>query len=176
VRGSVIKRGRSWSVVLDLGRDAAGKRIRHWHSGFRTRRDAERARVDLLSRVDRGAYVTPSQETVATFLQDWLGSVGSTVRPTTLAYYRMIVDCHLVPRIGGVPLQALSAGQINALYGTLLREGRRDGRGGLSRKSVRNVHMVLRRALADAVRWDRLSAIPPTSPTPRRPGAATHPP
>jgi integrase len=120
------------------------------------------------------AYVTPSQETVATFLQGWLGSVGSIVRPTTLAYYRMIVDCHLVPRIGGVPLQALTAGQINALYGTLLREGRRDGRGGLSRKSVRNVHMVLRRALADAVRWDRLVRNPAdlADPPPARRGDA----
>ena len=46
MRGSVIKRGGSYSVVLDLGRDpATGKRRRTWHSGYHTRKDAEKART-----------------------------------------------------------------------------------------------------------------------------------
>jgi len=53
MRGTVIKRGATWSVVIDLGlgTDAAGRRRRKWHSGYRTRKEAEWARVELLSRL-----------------------------------------------------------------------------------------------------------------------------
>lgn len=61
MRGTVIKRGKAWSVVLDLGRDHTGNRIRRWHSGYRTRKDAERARIELLNRVDQGTYVAASR-------------------------------------------------------------------------------------------------------------------
>lgn len=50
MRGSVYKRqGRkSWSVVVDLGRDASGKRKQEWHNGYRTKRDAERALTETI--------------------------------------------------------------------------------------------------------------------------------
>ena len=72
-RGTIIKRGSGYSVVLDLGRGADGKRVRKWHSGYRTKKDAERARVELLARVDQGGYVEPSRLTVVAFRVDhWL--------------------------------------------------------------------------------------------------------
>ena len=37
MRGSVIKRGKSWTYELYLGRDAAGKKRQKWVGGFRTR-------------------------------------------------------------------------------------------------------------------------------------------
>ena len=68
MRGTVIKRGSSWSVVIDLGRDGTGRRARKWHSGYRTKMEAERACIELLSQVDRGSYVPPSKLTLGTFL------------------------------------------------------------------------------------------------------------
>ena len=59
---------------------------------------------------------------------------------------------YVVPQIGTVPLQALKATTLNALYAHLLRDGAARG-GGLSPKSVRNVHGILHKALKDAVRW-----------------------
>jgi hypothetical protein len=85
MRGSIIKRGSTYSVVLDLGRGPDGRRQRKWHSGYRTRKDAERARVELLARVEQGSYVEPSRLTVAGFLlEQWLPSLAGQVRPTTL--------------------------------------------------------------------------------------------
>ncbi|MQB00399.1 MAG: tyrosine-type recombinase/integrase [Actinobacteria bacterium] len=46
--------------------------------------------------------------------------------------------------------------ELNVFYGTLLREGRRDGKGGLSPKTVHNIHVMLHKALHDAVRWNYL--------------------
>lgn len=73
MRGSVIRRGRKWAVVIDVGRDpATGKRMRRWHSGFATRKEAERAARDLLLRVENGTYAdgVHGRRTVAEFLVD----------------------------------------------------------------------------------------------------------
>jgi integrase len=68
----------------------------------------------------------------------------------------MSVERHIVPALGGVPLQGLTPAHLTAFYRALLDDGRRDGSGGLAPKSVRNVHGVLHAALRDAVRWGYL--------------------
>jgi integrase len=65
----------------------------------------------------------------------------------------------LNPALGNVRLQHLTADKLNAFYATLLESGRRDGKG-LSPEAVRNIHVVIRRALGDAVRWGQISRNP----------------
>lgn len=44
MRGSVVKRGKTWSYIVDVARDAeTGRRRQRWKGGFATRRVAERA-------------------------------------------------------------------------------------------------------------------------------------
>jgi integrase len=45
---------------------------------------------------------------------------------------------------------------LNTAYGEMIESGRCDGTGGLSPRSVRYCHAVIRHALADAVRWNLL--------------------
>ena len=114
MNGTVLKRGSSWSVVIDVGRDGTGRRIRKWHSGFTSRREAERARVELLSQLHRGTYVSPSKLTIGAFLvEEWLPAKRSTVKETTRASYEMHVNKHVVPRLGGVLLASLGPGHLN---------------------------------------------------------------
>lgn len=161
MKGTVIKRGASWSVVIDLGRDETGRRVRKWHSGYRTKKDAERARIELLSRLDQGTYVPPSKMSIGAFLvQEWLPAKRATIKETTFASYEMHVTKHIVPRIGGVPLLSVSAGHLNAFYADLLADGRRNGAGGLSPATVERIHATIHKALADAVRWGRLARNP----------------
>ena len=90
-----------YSVVLDLGRGPDGRRIRRWHSGYRTKKDAERARTELLARVDQGTYIEPSRLTLAAFLrQQWLPGLAGRVRATTLHSYRTNLERYVLPRIG----------------------------------------------------------------------------
>ena len=88
MRGSVLNKGDRWYVKIELDPDpVTGRRRQKWHSGFRTRRDAERARVDLLSKFDRGEYVEPSHQTVAEFFAEWLKTIEPTIRESTLESY-----------------------------------------------------------------------------------------
>jgi integrase len=153
MKGSVIKRGSTYSVVLDLGRGPDGKRQRKWHSGYRTRRDAERARVELLARVEQGSYVEPSRLTVAGFLlEQWLPSLAGQVRPTTLHGYRTNLERYVLPALGGLTLQHLTPAHLNTLYGSMLVHGGKGGRP-LSARTVQAIHMTIRKALGDAARW-----------------------
>ncbi len=76
MRGSVVKKGGSYYVKVELEPDpATGRRRQKWHSGYRTKREAERARVDLLSKLDRGEYVEPSHQSLGEFLEEWLCAI-----------------------------------------------------------------------------------------------------
>lgn len=96
MRGSVVKKGGRWYVKIELDPDlGTGKRRQKWHSGYRTRRDAERARIDLLSRFDRGEYVEPSHQTLGEFLNEWLKAIEPTVRLSTFDSYSRNVRNHV---------------------------------------------------------------------------------
>lgn len=132
-------------------------RRQRWHSGFETKRAASKALVEILGRLQSGAYVEPSRQTLATFLGEWLDAVQVKLRPSTWASYRLNVEHYIAPALGTIPLQNLTAAKLNAFYADLLRNGRTRGDGGLSRRSVRYVHTIIRKALHEAVRWNRLA-------------------
>jgi integrase len=67
--------------------------------------------------------------------------------------YRTNVDAHIVPKLGHIELRRLGPDSLNRFYAEMLRSGRRDGKGGLSTRTVRILHVILHRALRDAVRW-----------------------
>jgi len=151
MRGHVRKRGKSWAVVYDEQAEN-GRRHQRWKGGFATKKAAETFLTDALGKLGRGEYVEPATVTVGDYLAGWLPTIEATIRPSTLASYRMITEKQLTPRIGKAPLQRLTAAQLDSMYAELLRSGRRDGKGGLSPRTVRYVHAVLHRALEKAVR------------------------
>jgi len=174
MNGTVIKRGPGrYSVVLDLGHDANSKRIRKWHSGYRTRKAAEAARVELLGQLQHGAYVDPSTLTLRSYVGRWLDYMTALGRDErTVGRYRELLDDHVLPYLGGLPVQRLSPLHLSDTYALLLREGhsqlvrRRQEAGrnrrdslppGLSPRTVGHVHRALHRALAQAVRWQLVS-------------------
>ena len=162
--GTVIRRGSTYSVVLDLGKGPDGKRIRKWHPGYPNEKAAERARVELLAALGRGAYVEPSKRTTGAFLrEDWLPGLRAQVRPSTWAEHKSKVEVHLAPALGGVLLQRLTPGHLNALYAGLLERG-------LSARTVLHVHATIRRALADATRWGLVPRNVALLASPPRPG------
>ena len=157
MRGHIRKRGAKWTIVIDIGRGEYGRRKQRWHSGYNTRREAHAALTEILGRLQAGNYLAPSKETLGSFLGDWIEAQRATVRPSTWHSYAMICEAHIIPQLGALPLQQLTAAALNALYADLLADGRRHSRGGLSPRTVRYIHTILRKALADAVRWNRLA-------------------
>jgi integrase len=146
-RGSVRQRGTTWTVVFDEPR-ADGRRRQRSKGGFRTRKDAERYLREQLVSLDAGTYMAPRKLTVATYLAEhWLPAMQVRgLRPSTLTRYEDHVRCAITPALGGLPLQRLMPTHLNKLYGDLRAAGR-------APKTIRNIHGVLSKALADAERW-----------------------
>jgi integrase len=158
MRGSIRRRGSTYTWYVSVPDPVTGERRQRSKGGFRTKRECQEALNEALARLREGTFVRTSQRGLGAFLVDeWLPAVRPPrVRPSTWASYRMAVERHIVPALGGVLLQGLTPGHLTAFYRALLDGGRRDRRGGLAPKSVRNVHGVLHAALRDAVRWGYL--------------------
>jgi integrase len=157
-------------VIVDIGHDANGKRQQRWHSVKGTRRDAENKLIQLLRSLQTGEYVEPSKLTVKALLERWLADAAQpTTSGKTYERYAEIVNAHLVPALGHHVLSRLQPLHIQALYSEALKSGRRDGKGGLSSRSVLHLHRVLHRALKQAVRWQLLARNPADAVDPPRP-------
>jgi integrase len=170
--GSIRRRSASsWTVIVSYQDAGTGKRRQLWRAVKGTKKQAEQELVRLLSERDSGLERPTGRQTVAQYLERWLADyVATSVAPSTAMHYRRLVRRVLVPALGGVELTALRPQQIQALYSRLLREGRHDGAGGLSAKSVLRIHQVLHAALHHAVRWQVLVRNPADAVQPPRAG------
>jgi hypothetical protein len=167
-RGSIRKRGQTWTVTLDIGRDPTTRRRRQVsRGGFKTRKEAARWLTTALGQVDQGGYVASTRELVGEYLLEWLAGIRSSLRPSTWESYERLCRRHLIPRIGHLYLHQLGPGHLSALYADLHTAGRLDGAGGLSARTVQYLHVVLSKALSDAVAEGRLPRNPATLKTVR---------
>jgi integrase len=156
VRGHVAKKGNNYYAVVYEGIDLATGKERHsWHAAGPRRIDAERLANELVRRRHNGEETTSDRSTLAIYLTErWLPLQRSRLRARTYESYRSVIELHVVPRIGRIKLGKLQPDDLDGLYVELLRDGNGRGKtpGGLSPTSVRYVHRVLRKALADAHR------------------------
>jgi integrase len=145
----------TWYYRVFVGKDAKGKWIEERRGSFASRADAERALAEVVSSLNGGRHVRKDSTTLRAYLlEQWLPATAPPrVRPDTWQDRSRNLRLHVVPAVGDVPLQDLSAAHLNRLYSDLLVSGRADGQGGLSPTSVRRIHSMLRKALNDAVRW-----------------------
>lgn len=162
-------KGKRYYVVVEEGaHPVTGKRQRTWHSGYRTKKEAESGLSTILSDLAGGSYVPPTRLTVADYMKStWLPKARKDVAPNTANLYRVIVGAYIVPRIGAVELQKLRPAHLDKMYADLLAGGGRRGKA-LSAKSVRNVHTTMHRALRDAVRLGKINRNPAELATPGR--------
>lgn len=171
MRGSVVqKNGRAgWYVIIEDRDPVTGKRHRRWHSGYRTKAEAEDACVDLVAAKKKGLYVRGNSVTVADFLEDmWLPSIKEHVQPSTFETYAMQARAYVIPRIGDVQLQDVTGAALERLYSDLHKDGRRRGGGPLAAKTVRNIAGMLHRTFGDACRWRLLARNPADDAKPPR--------
>jgi len=97
---------------------------------------------------------------VAAFLDRWLDDVRTRVTPKTHERYAQICHKNIVPLLGAISLAKLKPEQISEAYAKALATGRRNGDGGLSPRTVRQMRAIVKSALAQAVKWEILARNP----------------
>ena len=150
-RGSIFKKNDRWAFRVDAGISAeTGKRRQMLRQGFKTKREAEKALAAAQQSVEQGSVVSKSAMKVDAFLDQWLASQQGRLKESTHHSY-VVTSKRVRSGLGHAQLQSLTPMQIETFYADLLDHGRADGTG-LSPKTVRNTHTVLRKALSDAER------------------------
>jgi integrase len=145
-----------WAIVIDLRDPATGKRRRKWHKFAGTTRKAQDECSRLISEMQRGTYLEPNKTTVAQFLDVWLADVKQRVSPKTYERYEQVCHKNIAPLLGAVLVSKLKPVQISEAYAKAFASGRRKRPGGLSPRTVHHMHVILKGALAQAVKWEML--------------------
>jgi integrase len=158
MKGHIRERGAGhWYAVIDCHDPATGKRRRKWQKlKAKGKREAQIECARLISRVSEGSYIEPSKMTLRQFLETWLAFKKPNVSPRSYQRYEELALKAIAPLLGELKLPDIKTEDISIAYAKAIQGGRRDGRGGLSPRTVHHMHRVLRQALAQAVKWDKL--------------------
>lgn len=162
--GMVRKRedGR-WEGRIVVGHKGDGDSIfRYLYAGTQKELTAKlRQNIDIYQGID---LTERSRMTLAEWLEQWLGQMSATLRPSTLEHYRRDMENHVVPYLGKKMLSQVTAADLRKLYDSLKESGRvkpRSGQDrGLSSTTVHSIHTTLHHALRAAVEQGLIPANP----------------
>lgn len=142
-------------INYTLGRDPkTGNLIRKTKS-FEKKEEAELALQKILYERDHGIMKNESNITFGEWIEYWLENVRSNVLSgTTLDNYRSNIRNHVIPEVGHIKLKDLRPKHLQVFYNHLYENGRKDGKGGLSPKTVQRIHVMIGSALKHALRND----------------------
>jgi len=143
----------SWYFSADLP-SAAGQRRRVRRGGFATRTAAAAALEALAS----PAAAPEPGLTTGEWLRRWLASRMS-LRASTSRSYAAHVHGYLLPYLGGIPLAALTPGDVQAMFTAVIRDETALGRP-VSAATLHRIHATLRAALNGAVRAGLIAVNP----------------
>lgn len=160
MRGHVHERRPGvWLVRVDGEVDpVTGRRRQPSRVVHGTRKDADLALAQLMVDVGKGVLPTTSA-TVGLLLERWFEHAESRLSPTTLRGYRRLARQRIIPRFGAMKLADVTTADLDRFYDGLSIAG-------LSPQTVRNIHSVIRRAYAHALRWGWATVNPATNTQP----------
>ncbi len=142
--GSISRRkGGGWTAQY-MVYTSAGRKRRTVYG--KTRAEVAAKLAKAVSDREDGLVFDDEGLTIEGYLGRWLkGSVRDTVRPSTYERNQSLVRLHLAPALGQLKLKDLTPAHVRWLYREKLDAG-------LSGGTVHKMHVVLHKALAQAVR------------------------
>ena len=150
--GHLEKRSdKSWTIVIELGRDPRTGKRKRFKKAFRgTKKEAEKELARLLAEIEKGTYIEPTKLTFGEYLLKWLDDYGRpNLAPSTFDSYQRIIRKHIIPALSTVPLAKLHPLHLQGYYSDKLQN--------LSQRTVQYHHRIIREALNHAVKWQLVS-------------------
>lgn len=133
MKGSIIKRetktgrGITYTFVIDMGRDADGKRHRKWVGGFNRKADAQAALTEAISAINRGANPFPDDMNFRDYSLQWLdrrrNDPEKPLRATTAHRYEGLLKTDVVPVLGNLPLRKVRAVHVRSVLDNMRDRG-----------------------------------------------------
>lgn len=163
--GSVFKDSRGlWNGVIELpplNGERRRKTIRR-----KNKKDLLDALAEAKSELRRLGDLPTKNQTAEQWFQYWLKQVSKEVRPNTFDGYKRTVNNHIIPAIGKVKLDKLTAAHIRRVHDGILAKG-------LSTTTALLAHRAMSVSLKMAMREGRIGRNPAQLTAPPRPAAKT---
>ena len=155
--GQIVGRGRHrWLVRVFLGREPETRKRRYHNRTIHgTARRAQEYLTKMLRERDLGRGLEGSETTLDEFLDRWLDTAAKPrLRRKSYKSYESLMRRYIRPALGERILSAVTPLDVQNAYQKMIDRG-------LSSRTVRYAHSVLRSAMRQAIRW-RLLAQDPT--------------
>jgi integrase len=107
----------------------------------------------MQAQIADGLTIEGTRTTLEDFMQQWLRTAKSSLRPNTWKQYSQIVRQHIIPDLGRIKLKDLRPDHIQSLYASKQEAG-------VGLHTIRLIHAVLHRAFAQALRWGLVTRNP----------------
>ena len=149
--GSIRRRSNgTWEGRYTDGVNEEGKQIQRSVYG-KTKKEVADKLHTIFYQKQQGVYVTPTKVLVKDWLIEWLHNYAHImIRPSTYISYEGYIYNHIIPMIGDLPIQKLTPPIVQNFYNDRFLNGRTDGKGGLSSKTLRNMHNMFHQAMEQA--------------------------
>lgn len=132
-------------VNMDFGKGESGKRIKKTPT-FKTLTKARKALKEFEADKTKGTLLTPNKTTLADWLSYWVNDIIIPNREKSTVYgYQQMIDNHISPELGNIPLQELKANQVQQYYTKMSTQKH------LSASTILKHHQLLKTALKLAV-------------------------
>jgi len=169
--GHLRQRGSSWELVAYAGRDPLTGKRKYVSRTFKgLKREAQAALDRLVVEVEDG-HEGGSGSTVGELLDSWVEVFGPKWSPSTLRQTVSVVEHHLRPRWGSVPLRRVAPVDIDRFYAELHRRGGPNGKP-LAAGTVTRVHSIFHSCLEQGMKWGLLGRNPASLASPPRDAAS----
>ena len=104
--------------------------------------------------IDTGLLIDTKKMKFAEYLDYWIKEAcENKLSITTLDGYKQNIEKHIKTYLGSIELEKIMPLHLQNFYTDRLKNGRLDGKGGLSCKTVVTLHRIIHRALEQAVKW-----------------------
>lgn len=154
--GSLQKKNGMFYMVLNTYEN--GKRKPRWISTHLpvkgNKHKAEQMLREKLHELETKTQFAQSDITFADYVRYWLTIAQRRVDPVTFQGYEILAKTHVLPYFDslGIKLQDVKLDILQAYVDEKSTQGRKDGKGGLSSKSVRMHINVIRQTLEEAIK------------------------
>jgi integrase len=158
LKGSIKRVNDSWQFIVDIG--TKGKRKQKRKSGFKTRKDAEKALTELLAEVNKGNYFEPSSELVKDYLSDWLLFRKRSLANSTYTKYSSHINKNIIPELGDIPLKDVNYRDLEKMFikfNEIIPKERKTKKKVINEKMLSNrsqlaIYQILQTAFKEAVK------------------------
>lgn len=147
IRKRKTSSGVSYQVVLETSNASSGRRKRIYKT-FSNKPEAEAFKTKSIADYNTGRFLEPNKITVEELCLEWMKGHFILIKESTQRGYRVNIEIHIIPHIGDIEVQKLSASHIQTMVNSMHEKG-------LAPRSIKyvitNLNQILNYAISNDI-------------------------